>query len=65
MVKLSKTFLFRTIQFSQTIQFSLSMQWVLFNSQGPIKCYHSILEPHHHVQDTHCDEKVNIEMNEK
>ena len=38
-----KTFLFQSIQFSQTvlfhtIQFSMSMQLVLFN---PIRCYHS------------------------
>ena len=35
---MSKTFLFQAIQFSQTIQFSISMPLVLFN---PTRCYHS------------------------
>ena len=36
LVKFSKTFLFQAIQFTQTIQFSISMLLVLFNPQiGP------------------------------
>ena len=39
---MSKTFLFQAIQFTQTIQFSISMLLVLFNPYiGPSRCYQS------------------------